>query len=248
MTTGPQDPAARGRDQFRAGHADREQVIETLKDAFVHGRLTRDELDARVGQALVARTYADLSALTTDIPPREAALTADIPRREAMLTADIPAGQAAARSARPAAVGRRRPLARATAQSGSCLITATAAMWAHHLADPGATTTPYSSFATPLFLIAVFAVLTALGFLVFGVSASLEQRQSRRELPPPPGPDSHAPSSGDPRGSTSPDPPPPGRRHDQDRADLRAHESRPHRHIPARAGRLCGVRPAPGAV
>ena len=51
---GPQDPAAAGGDRLRAGHADREQVIETLKDAFVHGRLTKDELDARAGQALAA--------------------------------------------------------------------------------------------------------------------------------------------------------------------------------------------------
>jgi hypothetical protein len=58
--TGPQDPAAAGGDRLRAGHADREQVIGTLKDAFVHGRLIRDELDARAGQALAARTYADL--------------------------------------------------------------------------------------------------------------------------------------------------------------------------------------------
>jgi len=34
----------------------------------VHGRLTRDELDARTGQALAARTYADLAALTADLP------------------------------------------------------------------------------------------------------------------------------------------------------------------------------------
>ena len=55
--TGPQDPAAAGRDRLRAGHADREQVIGTLKDAFVQGRLTRDELDARAGRALSARTW-----------------------------------------------------------------------------------------------------------------------------------------------------------------------------------------------
>ena len=67
--TGPEDPAAAGRDRLRAGHADREQVIGTLKDAFVHGRLTSDELDARTGRALSARTYADLAALTADIPP-----------------------------------------------------------------------------------------------------------------------------------------------------------------------------------
>jgi hypothetical protein len=43
--TGPQDPAGRGR--LRPGHADREQVIEALKDAFVQDRLTREELDVR---------------------------------------------------------------------------------------------------------------------------------------------------------------------------------------------------------
>ena len=40
------------RGRMRASHADREQVIEVLKDAFAHARLTRDELDARAGQAL----------------------------------------------------------------------------------------------------------------------------------------------------------------------------------------------------
>jgi hypothetical protein len=29
-----------------------------LKAAFVQGRLTKDELDARVGQAFASRTYA----------------------------------------------------------------------------------------------------------------------------------------------------------------------------------------------
>jgi hypothetical protein len=53
---------------MRASHADREQVIETLKTAFVQGRLTKDDLDARAAQAFAARTYADLAALTTDLP------------------------------------------------------------------------------------------------------------------------------------------------------------------------------------
>jgi hypothetical protein len=43
-------------------------VIGTLKAAFVQGMLTKDELDARVGQTLAARTYAELAALTADIP------------------------------------------------------------------------------------------------------------------------------------------------------------------------------------
>ena len=72
MTTEPQDPAA-SRDLLRAGHADREQVIEALKTAFVDGRLTKNELAARTGRALAARTYADLAALTADIPAEPAA-------------------------------------------------------------------------------------------------------------------------------------------------------------------------------
>ena len=70
--TGPQDPAAAGRGRLRAGHAEREQVIEALKDAFVYGRLSRDELDVRAGRALAARTRAELSALTADIPAEPA--------------------------------------------------------------------------------------------------------------------------------------------------------------------------------
>ena len=58
---------------MRASHADREQVIEALKDAFAHGRLTKDELDARAGRALAARTCAELAALTAGIPPARAA-------------------------------------------------------------------------------------------------------------------------------------------------------------------------------
>jgi hypothetical protein len=53
---------------MRASHADREHVIEVLKNAFVQGRLTKGELDARVGQAFASRTYAELARVTADIP------------------------------------------------------------------------------------------------------------------------------------------------------------------------------------
>jgi hypothetical protein len=39
---------AGGQSRLRASHADREQVIEVLKTAFVQGRLDRDEFDLRV--------------------------------------------------------------------------------------------------------------------------------------------------------------------------------------------------------
>jgi hypothetical protein len=56
-----------GYGHLRASHADRERVIGTLKAAFVQGRLTKDELDARIGQALASRTYAELAAVTAGI-------------------------------------------------------------------------------------------------------------------------------------------------------------------------------------
>jgi len=72
-----QGPAAVGRGHLRASHADREHVIDVLKTAFVQGRLTKGELDTRVGQAFAVPTYAGLAALTADLP---AGLTSARPR------------------------------------------------------------------------------------------------------------------------------------------------------------------------
>ena len=63
-----QMPAAAGRGHLRASNADREQVIGTLKAAFVQGMLAKDEFDARVGQAFGSPTYAELAVLTADLP------------------------------------------------------------------------------------------------------------------------------------------------------------------------------------
>jgi hypothetical protein len=155
--TGPEDPAAAGRDRLRAGHADREQVIEALKDAFVQGRLTRDELDVRAGRALAARTRAELAALT----------------------ADIPAQPAVAGSGRLPAPVRRRPLARAAGQSGISLCLAAACMRVGFLLDPGARPGPYESWAPLAMGLAFAAILAAVLIMVFGAVTWLEQRPSR---------------------------------------------------------------------
>ncbi len=71
MTAGPGDQGVAdgaGRGHLRASHADREQVLSALKAAFVQGRLTKDELDLRVGQTFASRTYGDLAAITADLP------------------------------------------------------------------------------------------------------------------------------------------------------------------------------------
>jgi hypothetical protein len=69
--SGPEEQLARSR--LRASHADREQVIRQLKAAFVHGRLTKEEFDGRVDRAFTARTYAELTRLTDDLPVPPAA-------------------------------------------------------------------------------------------------------------------------------------------------------------------------------
>jgi hypothetical protein len=76
VTAEPEDQmgvAAAARGRLRASHADREHAIDMLKTAFVHGRVTKDEFDARVGQAFASRTYAELAAVTADIPARQIA-------------------------------------------------------------------------------------------------------------------------------------------------------------------------------
>lgn len=71
MMIGPDGEIAAGtagRGGMRTSRAEREQAIEVLKVAFVQDRLTKDEFDVRAGQALTARTYAELAVLTADIP------------------------------------------------------------------------------------------------------------------------------------------------------------------------------------
>jgi hypothetical protein len=72
VTTGREDPRAAAHGRLRASDNDREQVIDTLKVAFAHGRLTKQELDLRAGQAFASRTYADLAAVTAGLPARSA--------------------------------------------------------------------------------------------------------------------------------------------------------------------------------
>ena len=75
MVTGQGDElaaAAAARGRLRASHADREQVIGTLKAAFVQGMLAKDEFDLRVSQAFASRTYAELAAVTADLPAESA--------------------------------------------------------------------------------------------------------------------------------------------------------------------------------
>ncbi|MFI6239939.1 DUF1707 domain-containing protein [Micromonospora sp. NPDC050795] len=58
-----------GRDGMRAADSDRAAVADRLRVALDEGRLDLHEYDERLQQAYAARTYADLEALLTDLPP-----------------------------------------------------------------------------------------------------------------------------------------------------------------------------------
>ena len=53
---------------MRAGDADRDAVAAALSQHFAHGRLTLDELTARLDATLTATTYGELSQVTRGLP------------------------------------------------------------------------------------------------------------------------------------------------------------------------------------
>lgn len=54
---------------LRASDAEREQVIDDLRQHAADGRLTMDEFEQRVTEALAARTRADLGPVLRELPP-----------------------------------------------------------------------------------------------------------------------------------------------------------------------------------
>jgi DUF1707 SHOCT-like domain len=115
---GDQMAAAKGSGHIRASDADREQVIDALKDAFVQGRLTKDELSVRAGRALVSRTYAELTAITTDV-------------------VSIPAWLTEARPRRPDRAPARKPVNKKAVAWATCMILLPPTVWAAFLTYSG---------------------------------------------------------------------------------------------------------------
>jgi DUF1707 SHOCT-like domain len=157
--TRPEGWAAAGGDQLRAGHADREQVIQALKDAFVQGRLSRDELDERAGLALTTRTYAELAALT----------------------ADLPAGPARAPAAARASLVQSHPVIWAFAGAGSCWGFASGLiLFAADVLDPAGYGAPQHPGGTLCGLVAFVAVIAGIGIMIHGLGTAEEQRRTRK--------------------------------------------------------------------
>jgi VIT1/CCC1 family predicted Fe2+/Mn2+ transporter len=163
VTTGPGDQkaaAAVGSGHLRASHADREHVIQMLKAAFVQGRLGKDEFDARVGQTFVSRTYAELAALT----------------------ADLPIGLAEVRPLRKPARAQARPLASTPAKAGIGVIIAAIMM----LAAPFATDGEHHPLAAAALVVGA-AIIFVASFIAWAWILSVQpEKRSRGQVPPQP--------------------------------------------------------------
>ncbi|HEX9040306.1 MAG TPA: DUF1707 domain-containing protein [Trebonia sp.] len=68
-------------DPIRASDADRDVVVDALREAYTEGRLTRDEFDERMSAAYMSRTWGQLRELTVDLP-LQPVLGADMPGRQ----------------------------------------------------------------------------------------------------------------------------------------------------------------------
>jgi Domain of unknown function (DUF1707) len=171
--TGPADEIAAGQGRWRASHADREQVVGALQAAFIQGRLTADELDERVGQALAARTYAELAALTTDLPADPAPAPQPAPARQPT-PARRPQNTAASRAVK--------------AGAGAIGVAVIALGAAISVAGE-----PAAAAVIAVFMVVLAAVATAVVASLIHVALKLESRQRRRPRGQhPSGPDSGA--------------------------------------------------------
>jgi hypothetical protein len=149
---------AAGRGRLRASHADRNEVVDVLKAAFVAGRLTKDELDARLGQTLAARTYAELAAITADIPP----------------------GTDLARPPLPARAPAPRPgnwTAHTAVKSGACAI---GAVILAAVVSAAALGQPMLGAILAVFIVLLTAVVSALVGSAVGVALMIESRRRKR--------------------------------------------------------------------
>ena len=164
--TGPAGEIAAGHGRWRASHADREQVVGALQAAFVQGRLTADELDERIGQALAARTYAELAALITDLPADPAPAPQPAPARQ-----PTPAPQPA-----PARWPQNTAASRAVKAGAGAIGVAVIALGAA-IAVAGE---PAAAAVIAVFMVVLAAVATAVVASLIHVALKLESRQRRR--------------------------------------------------------------------
>lgn len=162
VMTGLEDPAAAGSDRLRVGHADREQVIRALKDAFVQGRLTGDEFGERAGGALAARTRGELAAFTADIP-------ADLAYQSA--------------GPRPSLLQRHPLVWGATGFGSGVAVAFGLIVLAANVLDPAGLGNPYRPWSTVCALLALAALFAGIGMALHGAVSAADQRRARKRRP-----------------------------------------------------------------
>jgi hypothetical protein len=96
QSVGPaQAPATDGgRGTMRACDADRDRVLEYLNTAYSEGRLSKDEYDGRLENALSARTYGDLDQIVADLPVARAAVVTPVAKTNGLAIASLVCGLA----------------------------------------------------------------------------------------------------------------------------------------------------------
>ena len=220
--TRPDEGGPAGRGHLRAAQADREQAITVLNAAYAQGRLTKDELEARAGQAFASRTYAELAALTADLPAASPAAASPAAAGRAATGSDA----AWPRPSTPA-----RTMAKAARRSGVCLLVAVALVEGAYLAD---------NFL--LIVAAFFALIAASGFFGYGILDAWQERRSHAQLPPGPGRRDRGSKGRLPGDDSAPTGISPTRA-DGTRADSRAQRPGPVRRHPYTRGIPVPVRP-----
>jgi hypothetical protein len=70
---------------LRVADADREQLIDELREHAVAGRLTSEELEERIGGACHAATRGELDALRADLPVSSASVKLALVKRKGRL-------------------------------------------------------------------------------------------------------------------------------------------------------------------
>ncbi|HLH13544.1 MAG TPA: DUF1707 domain-containing protein [Solirubrobacteraceae bacterium] len=71
--------------QLRVADADREQLVQELREHALAGRLTSEELEERVGAAYRATTRADVDSLRADLPVSSASVALALRKRKGRL-------------------------------------------------------------------------------------------------------------------------------------------------------------------
>ena len=71
--------------QLRVADADREQLVEELREHALAGRLSSEEMEERIGSAYRAMTRGDLDALRADLPVSSTSVALALRKRKGQL-------------------------------------------------------------------------------------------------------------------------------------------------------------------